>query len=867
MKSHSDVRVDAGSRRRRPKLMVGFGLVLMVALMLAVAPLALGAAFSDVPSSHPHAAAIDDLVNRQILSGYDNGAFRPDEPLTRQQFAKIIVLAGGYPVSESDVCPFDDVERSDSSTLYPDNYVAVCAAKGITTGRTPTSFDPYSFMTRYEVVTMVVRAADDLKPGLLQAPSSDYMGTWQSEPTHGAAARRAEYNGLLAGLDLAALDPAGNATRAEVAQVVHMLVGKLALSPPPIPTPAPAEPATAQRNTQVLDQLPFADRQDYDDAQRGFIATLPDLTIKTDQGKVAWTLRGFDFLQQAEAPATVNPSLWRHAQLNMNNGLFKVVDRIYQIRGFDMANMTIVEGEDGLIVIDPLSATETAKAGLELYYQHRGVRPVKAVLYTHSHHDHYAGVRGVVSEADVRSGDVAVLAPEGFLEAAISENVSAGTAMTRRATYMYGMFLPLGERGLVDVGLGKGQSRGSVGLIAPTDTVSETGERRFIDGVEFQFQMASGTEAPAEMTIYLPQFRVLDCAEIGCPLLHNILTLRGAQVRDPKLWATALNELIALYGDKTDILIAQHNWPRWGQEDAVQLLADQRDLYEFINDQTLNLINHGYTATEIAEMIELPESLSHLWYVRGYYGTLSHNVKAVYQRYLGWYDGNPANLDPLPPVEAARKYVEYMGGADAVMAKAQRDFDNGEYRWVAQVMNQVVFADPDNTEARHLEAASLEQLGYQAESAVWRNIYLSGAQELRYGLPSATGGSETASADTIRAMTIPLFFDYWGVRLNAEKADGKRMVINWTFTDDARKHYALNLSNCALTYRVGWLDPQANAGFTLSRATLDAVVLGQTTFPAQMQAGNIVVQGNGQKLAELLSMLDAFSPAWPIVTP
>lgn len=866
MKSQ-DVRVDAGSRRRRPKMLVWFGLILMVALVLTIAPVALGAAFSDVPGTHPHAAAIADLVTRQILSGYEDGSFRPDDPITRQQFAKAIVLAGGYEVSESDVCPFDDVDRSDGSTLYPDNYVAVCAARGITTGRTPTSFDPYSYITRYEMVSMVVRAADDLEPGLLQPPGSDYVGTWQSDPTHGAAARRAESNGLLAGLDVAALAPEGNVTRGEVARVLHNLLGKLTPTPPTIPTPAPAEPATAARNAQVSQQLPFADRQDYDDAQRGFIATLPDMTIKTPQGKVAWALNGFDFLQQLEAPATVNPSLWRHAQLNMNNGLFKVVDRIYQIRGFDMANMTIVEGDSGLIIIDPLSAAETAKAGLELYYQHRGEKPVKAVIYTHTHHDHYAGVKGVISEADVRSGDVAVLAPEGFLQAAISENVSAGTAMTRRATYMYGTFLPLGERGLVDVGLGKGQSRGTVGLIAPTDTVSETGERRFVDGVEFQFQMASGTEAPAEMTIYLPQFRVLDSAEIACPLLHNVLTLRGAQVRDPKKWATVLNEMIALYGDKTDVLIAQHNWPRWGQEDAVQLLADQRDLYEFINDQTLNLMNHGYTATEIAEMIELPENLSQLWYVRGYYGTLSHDVKAVYQRYLGWYDGNPANLDPLPPVHAAGKYVEYMGGADAVMAKAQRDFDNGEYRWVAQVMNQVVFADPNNTEARHLEAAALEQLGYQAESAVWRNIYLSGAQELRHGLPTATGGSETASVDTIRAMTIPMFFDYWGVRLNAGRASGKNIVINWTFTDDAQKHYALNLSNCALTYRAGWLDPQADAGFTLKRATLDAVVLGQTTFAAQMQAGNIAVQGNGQKLAELLSMLDTFSPAWPIVTP
>ena len=863
MKRDPDIPVNAENRRRRPKMMVGLGLILTLALVLAVAPVTLGAVFSDVAADHPNSAAIDDLVARQILSGYADGLFRPDGPVTRQQFAKIIVLAAGYEVSESDVCPFDDVERSDGSTLYPDNFVAVCAAKGITTGRTPTNFDPYSFMTRYEVVTMVVRAADDLRPGLLQAPGSDYMGAWEDDPTYGLAARRAESNGLLAGLDVAGLDPAGEMTRGEVARLLRNLLDKLSATPSGLA----AEPATRDHNAAVMQELPFADRQDYADAQRGFIATLPSVTIKTDTGKVAWALTGFEFLQQAEAPASVNPSLWRHAQLNMNSGLFRVTDRVYQIRGFDMANMTIVEGETGVILIDPLGSAETAKAGLELYSQLRGAKPVKAVIYTHSHHDHYAGVRGVISDADVLDGDVDVLAPEGFLEAVISENVTAGTAMTRRASYMYGLFLPVGERGLVDVGLGKAQSMGTVGLIAPTDTVSETGERRFIDGVEIQFQMVSGTEAPSEMTLYLPQFKVLDSAEIACPMLHNVLTLRGAQVRDPKKWAASLNEIIALYGDKTDVLIAQHNWPRWGQEDAVQLLADQRDLYEFINDQTLNLMNQGYTSMEIAEMIELPESLSQLWYVRGYYGTLSHDVKAVYQRYLGWYDGNPANLNPLPPAEAAEKYVEYMGGADSVLAKARQDFNNGEYRWVAQVMSQVVFADPDNAEARYLEADALEQLGYQAESAVWRNVYLTGARELRNGIPTAPGGSGSASADTIRAMTIPLFFDYWGVRLNAGRASGKSFVINWTFTDLEEQHYALNLSNCALTYRTGWLDPEANAAFALERATLDAVALGQTTFAAEVQAGNIVVEGNGQKLSELLAMLDTFSPVWPIVTP
>ncbi|MCX5971329.1 MAG: MBL fold metallo-hydrolase, partial [Coprothermobacterota bacterium] len=470
------------------------------------------------------------------------------------------------------------------------------------------------------------------------------------------------------------------------------------------------------------------------------------------------------------------------------------------------------------------------------------------------------------SEEDVAADKIQVLAPEGFLEAAVSENVYAGTAMSRRASYMYGFLLPRGELSQVDSGLGKTSAIGSITLIPPTDIVSKTGETRTIDGVEILFQMVSGTEAPAEMTLYFPQFKVLDAAEIACPLLHNILTLRGAQVRDAKKWAACLNEDIALYGDKTEVVIAQHNWPRWGQESVVNYLANQRDLYEFINDQTLNLINKGYTPIEIAEAIKLPASLNTQWYTHGYYGSLSHDVKAVYQKYIGWYDGNPANLNPLTPVDAAKKFVAYMGGAQAIIEKARQDFSKGEYRWVAQVMNQVVFAEPDNAEARYLEADALEQLGYQAEAGTWRNIYLTGALELRTGLPKGWGTGSSANPDTIKAMTMPLFFDYWGVRLNAVKADGKLIVLNWIFTDTAEQ-YALNLSNCALTYRAGWQAPKADATFTLARSTLDSITLGQTTFEKEASAGNIKVEGDAKKLAELLGMLDTFDPLFSIVTP
>jgi len=630
--------------------------------------------------------------------------------------------------------------------------------------------------------------------------------------------------------------------------------------------PNEATTITAQINAALLEELPFADQQDFEDAQRGFIASLPEVVIQSEDGRTVWSLAPYAFLEQEEAPPSVNPSLWRMAQLNMNNGLFQVTDGIYQVRGFDLSNMTIIEGDTGVILIDPLSTVETSHAALELYYAERGEKPVVAVIYTHSHVDHYAGVKGVISEEQVAAGDVVVLAPDGFMEAAVSENVFAGNAMTRRSMYQYGMLLPRGATGQVDNGLGKANPLGAITLIAPTDTVVETGETRTIDGVEMEFMMVSGTEAPAEMTIYFPQFKALGAAEIACPLLHNILTLRGAQVRDAKLWATSLDNAIARYGDELEVVFTQHNWPRWGNETVVEYLATQRDLYEFLNDQTLRLINHGYTGPEIAEMIELPDSLNQQWYTHGYYGTLNHNVKAIYQRYIGWYDGNPANLHALPPEPAAAKFVEYMGGADAIIARAREDYANGEYRWVAQVMSQVVFADPENEEARLLEADALEQLGYQAEAGTWRNWYLQGAWELRNGIPVSPGTGGSDSPDTLKAMSIPLFFDYWGVRLNAEKADGKQFIINWDFTD-TDEQYALNLSNAALTYRVDYLAPATDLNVTLTRAALDSITLGESTFEDEVAAGAITLDGDEALLAELIAMLDTFTPDFPMVTP
>ena len=629
--------------------------------------------------------------------------------------------------------------------------------------------------------------------------------------------------------------------------------------------PKDASSFTKEKNAQVLKDLPFSDTQDFTDAKRGFIATTPELIIKNDKGEVVWDMKSYEYQMGTGVPVTVNPSLWRVAQINSLNGLFQVTDKVYQIRGFDISNMTIIEGTKGLIIIDPMISAETAKAGLDLYYKNRPQKPISAVIYSHSHVDHYGGVKGIVDEKDVKSGKVKVLAPSGFLEEAVKENVYAGNAMSRRSFYQYGSMLPRNHKGHVDTGLGKTvSSGGNVTLIPPTDIIKTTGEKRTIDGVQIEFLMAPNTEAPAEMLMYFPQFKLLNTAEDATHTLHNLYTLRGAQVRDAENWWKVLDEAVARYGDKTDVVIAQHHWPKWGNKEIVSYLSNQRDAYKYLNDQTLRLINKGYTMNEIAENLKLPQNLDQDWALRGYYGSVSHDIKAIYQRYLGWYDSNPANLNPLPPEESAKKYVEYMGGSAAVMKKAREAYNKGDYRWAAEVMNKVVFAEPNNTAAKNLQADILEQLGYQSENGTWRNEYLMGAYELRNGTPKIT--ATTASPDTLNAMTPDMILDYFGIHIIGDKANGKKMVINWE-EPNLKEKYVITLENSVLVYRKVNSFGNADLSMTIPKESLLGIAGNATTLDKEVQAGRAKVTGDTSKFNELLETFDSFTPDFNIVTP
>jgi alkyl sulfatase BDS1-like metallo-beta-lactamase superfamily hydrolase len=629
--------------------------------------------------------------------------------------------------------------------------------------------------------------------------------------------------------------------------------------------PKDAHPAVAASNAAMREALPFHDRQDFDDARRGFIDALPDAAFHAEQGHVAWTVEPYGFLASETAPPTVNPSLWRQAQLNMNHGLFEVCDRIYQIRGLDLANMTLIEGDTGVIVVDTLTSIEGARAGLALYRKHRGPRPVVAVIYTHTHGDHWGGARGVVSDADVSSGRVPIIAPNLFMEFAVSENVIAGQAMLRRAEYQFGRFLPRGERGQVDCGLGKAVVFGNNSLLAPTDLVKETGETRVIDGLEFVFQMAPESEAPAEFHFYIPELKALNLAENATHNLHNLLPFRGAEVRNPLAWSGYISEALQMWGREAEVLVGQHHWPAWGNVQVQMHLKQQRDVYKYLHDQTLRLINHGLTPSEIAETIKMPKSLEGAWHTRGYYGHYRHNVKAIYQRALGWYDANPAHLDPLPPVPLGKKLVGYMGGADKILTTARDDFAAGDFRIVVEVLNHLVFAEPQNEEARLLLADAYEQLGYASESATWRNAYLFAAQELRHG--SGKGRSRAPiSPATARSLRVRQLLDYLGVRLNGPAAEDKRLVIDCQFTD-THEHFVLNLENATLTYLSDSAAAKADATLTFDRETFERLVLQSATIAEEIAAGRAQARGNASAFQELMDLMDRYERVFEIIEP
>ncbi|GID95451.1 alkyl/aryl-sulfatase [Amorphoplanes digitatis] len=587
-----------------------------------------------------------------------------------------------------------------------------------------------------------------------------------------------------------------------------------------------------------------------DPADRGFVAALTPGVVTAPDGRVVWDADGWSARLAGECPDTVNPSLWRQGQLCSRQGLYEVTAGVYQVRGLDISNMTIVEGDTGVIVVDPLLSVETAAAALRLYRAHRGDRPVTAVIYSHSHADHFGGVAGVTD------GNVPILAPVGFMEHAVAENVYAGTAMTRRAGFMYGATLPTGPAGQIGFGLGLASSTGTVSLFPPTVHITHTGQEEIVDGVRMVFQLTPGTEAPAEMNFLFPDHRALCMAENATHTMHNVLTLRGALVRDARIWSRYLTEAITLFDGRADVLFASHHWPTWGQDDMTRFLSEQRDLYAFLHDQTLRLLNQGHTGTEIAEMIQLPPALDEARHARGHYGSVSHNVKAVYQRYLGWFDGNPANLWQHPPVETAKRYVDCLGGVDAVLTHAGGYVDRGDLRFAAQLLQHAVFADPDRGEAKELLAQVYERLGYGAENGVWRNFYLTGAQELRQG-PNATpvdlGGGMAA------VLSIEQIFDTLAIRVDAPKAWHDTIVIDWTFTELGQS-YRTTLRNGVLLQQPNPPAGQPDLSLTLTKRDLLGVLAGRGL-------GGIAHDGDLAALTRLAGYLDAPDPGFAIVTP
>lgn len=633
--------------------------------------------------------------------------------------------------------------------------------------------------------------------------------------------------------------------------------------PPAVPEGSAASSFTVSMNNDYAKVLDLENQEDFEQASRGLVAAAPSVPVKDDQGQVVWDPSEYDFIQ-GDAPSTVNPSLWRQSRLNMNRGLYRVTEGIHQLRGFDLANMTLIDGDEGWIVVDPLTNTDTARQALAFAREHLGEKRVSAVIFTHSHVDHFGGALGVISVNEIEDNDVPVVAPAGFIEQATSENVVAGPAMLRRAEFMYGIGLPRSPTGHVNTGLGIQPVAAKTSILVPNKIIEESMQDVVLDGVRFRFMNTPESEAPAELVFYLPEHRAFCGAEILSHTMHNLYTLRGTKVRDAFKWSDYIDDSITAFPE-ADIYFGSHHWPIWGRDRIVTFLEKQRDMYRFINDQTLRWANAGLTPKEIAERIEMPESLATEFYNRDYYGTLRHNSKAVYQRYFGWYTGNPADLNPHPPVEAAKRYVEYMGGSEAVIQKARASFDEGDYRWVAEVLNHVVFSEPQNQSAKELLAQAYEQMGYQAESGPWRDVYLTGAHELLRG-DSGEALDLRDALPLLEQTPVIQFLKAMSVRLKAEEAHGKEMTINFVFPD-LDESYVVHLKNSVLHFRESEPSAEANATLEVTHPMFLKMVIGDVSLKDLLLSKELKLKGSRVDVIRFFRLLDKPDARFPIVTP
>ena len=632
----------------------------------------------------------------------------------------------------------------------------------------------------------------------------------------------------------------------------------------------PAHPHTQTLLAAAMQGLDLSDERDFEDVRRGFIGTLDDAHTIDDQGGVAWSMKPYGFLD-GELPDTVHPSLWRNARLNAVHGLFMVTDRVYQVRGFSLANVTFVECDTGVVVIDPLTYVENARAALALYTRHRGERPVRAIIYTHSHRDHYGGASGIISSQQAQAQGVQIIAPRGFLEEAFSETMLAGVPMRRRSLFQFGTTLQPGPMGQIDCGLGKAVGRGRDGLIPPNRLIREPIEHLTIDGQPFVFHLTPGTEAPAEMNIHLPVLRALNLAENACHTMHNLCPLRGAKTRDALAWSRYLDQAMQRFGDEVDVVYAQHQWPVWGSQRIQEFMAGQRDLYRYLHDQTLRFMSHGLTPAEIGARLMMPSHLSRQWFARGYYGAVVHNVAAIYAHYMGPYDGNPANLHPLPPEDEGSRYVWAMGGPDRVVMLARDAFDQGDFRWAVQLLKHLVFSHPGHAEGRQLHADAMEQLGYQAESSTWRNAYLLAAQELRTPRQKAAHTTIPISADMVTLLPLERFLEFLAIRVDGERAQHLQARFDWTLIDDEGgcepQHQRVVLSNGALSHLQGTHDQPPDASIVTTRRQLTALMRGASAAVQALDAGDIDCSGNIDRFRQFLQTLDVFDPMFNVVEP